>query len=81
MKIVTLETCKCDKKITYECTDNNLKKDIKEKMNQIKKNQDQKIKEKLLKDLQYLLDLCNCISSDEIENEYDYKIINIENIK
>lgn len=36
MKIVTLETCKCDKKITYECTDNNLKKDIKEKMNQIK---------------------------------------------
>lgn len=25
MKIVTLETCKCDKKITYECTYNNLK--------------------------------------------------------
>ena len=80
MEIVTIETCKSDKKITYRCTDSNLEKEILEKINRIKK--DPKNKEKLYQELQYLLELCDCIDNDDSDDsEYEYKISEVLNIK
>lgn len=74
MKIITLETCKYDKKITYECDDEQLKKEIIIKIKKINKSSDLEKKKNLYVELQSLLDLCDCVEAEDIEYGYDYLI-------
>ena len=74
MKIITLETCKCDKKIIYECNDEQLRKEIIMKIEEINKSSNLQEKKNLYFDLQSLLYLCNCVEAEDIDYGYDYII-------